>query len=75
MRYRMKITYNYGTSGYTHYRLVTLQVKLGANNSDDRSCFFSSLRCLLSLFSGEETLRFYFCCNNRICASPASSRE
>ena len=40
-----------GTSGYRHYRLVTLQVKLGANSSDDRSCVFSRLRCSLSLFS------------------------
>ena len=41
----------------------------------DRPRFSSSLRCLLSLLSGQETLHFCFCGNKLICASPASSRE
>lgn len=42
----------------------------------DRPRFLSSLRRLLSLFSGQETLHFYFCCNKLICASqPPAGRE
>ena len=49
-------------SSYRYYRLVTVKIKLGVINSF-RPLYVSSLFPLLSLFSGEEKLHFYFSCN------------